>query len=406
MKGAVLISLERYFSVFLISISFFILAKYVPVDKLGEYSAIEAVVMICVIFSLLSLDTVFQDYYLKNNDKFSIENYYFSCLVVKLICGVFGYVISIIVISLLDLNLYIGAVISTVIIFKTITILTLYNVTVKKEKKYFLIGVISTSISFIMKCLLVFFSDEYKIPYFYVFDMLVLFVIAGGYFFLEFHNVRAEYLVEIVSLIKLRLYFILSSFSIVAFGKIDQIILAKIMTLEDVANYALAMKIVGIYVLISSAFNLSFSRELSINKSHDDYYIQIIKNLMFFTLFLGVLLSVLNFYISPLAIEMFYGDKFNQSVYIVKWLSPLILLIFISSSLGRVLVAEELGKIAFARNVSGLFFNISLNFLLIPKIGISGVIVSALLSWVVSLIIVIIFSPRMRYLFFRSIYVK
>ncbi|WP_032545580.1 hypothetical protein, partial [Vibrio splendidus] len=72
LKGAVLISLERYFSVFIISISFFILAKYVPVDKLGEYSAIEAVVMICVIFSLLSLDTVFQDYYLKNSDRISI----------------------------------------------------------------------------------------------------------------------------------------------------------------------------------------------------------------------------------------------------------------------------------------------------------------------------------------------
>jgi len=295
LKGAVLISLERYFSVFIISISFFILAKYVPVDKLGEYSAIEAVVMICVIFSLLSLDTVFQDYYLKNSDRISIGDYYFSCLIVKVISSVFGYVISIIAISLLDFNLYVGAVISTLILFKTITILTIYNITVKKEKKYFLIGVFSTSISFIMKLMLVLFLDESNIPYFYIIDMFVLFTVAGGVFLVEFRSVRAKYLLEIFGLVKLRIYFILSSFSIVAFGKVDQILLAKMMTLENVANYALAMKVVGIFVLMSSAFNLSFSRELSISRNDNERYINIIRNLMFFTVFLGVLFSVLNF---------------------------------------------------------------------------------------------------------------
>ena len=406
LKGAVLISLERYFSVFIISISFFILAKYVPVDKLGEYSAIEAVVMICVIFSLLSLDTVFQDYYLKNSDRISIGDYYFSCLIVKVISSVFGYVISIIAISLLDFNLYVGAVISTLILFKTITILTIYNITVKKEKKYFLIGVFSTSISFIMKLMLVLFLDESNIPYFYIIDMFVLFTVAGGVFLVEFRSVRAKYLLEIFGLVKLRIYFILSSFSIVAFGKVDQILLAKMMTLENVANYALAMKVVGIFVLMSSAFNLSFSRELSISRNDNERYINIIRNLMFFTIFLGVLFSVLNFYISPLAINVFYGDKFNQAIYIVRLLSPLILLIFISSSIGRVLVAEELGRIAFTRNFLGLSFNFVLNLMLIPYFGIDGVIVSALLSWVLSLIIVFIFSHRMRSLFFRSIYVK
>ncbi|OEF91676.1 polysaccharide biosynthesis C-terminal domain-containing protein, partial [Vibrio splendidus] len=340
------------------------------------------------------------------SDRISIGDYYFSCLIVKVISSVFGYVISIIAISLLDFNLYVGAVISTLILFKTITILTIYNITVKKEKKYFFIGVFSTSISFIMKLMLVLFLDESNIPYFYIIDMFVLFTVAGGVFLVEFRSVRAKYLLEIFGLVKLRIYFILSSFSIVAFGKVDQILLAKMMTLENVANYALAMKVVGIFVLMSSAFNLSFSRELSISRNDNERYINIIRNLMFFTIFLGVLFSVLNFYISPLAINVFYGDKFNQAIYIVRLLSPLILLIFISSSIGRVLVAEELGRIAFTRNFLGLSFNFVLNLMLIPYFGIDGVIVSALLSWVLSLIIVFIFSHRMRSLFFRSIYVK
>lgn len=406
LKGSILVSLEKYISVLFISLSFFVLAKYLPVDKLGEYSTIEAIVMICVIFSLLSLDTVFQDYYLKNSENIDVNEFYYNCFLIKLIGSAIGYVVSMSVIIGLKLDIYSSAVISTLIFFKSTTILTLYNITLRKEVRYFLIGVFSTLISFCIKMVIIYINKDNLFPLFYIIDFFSLFIFSGYYFLFDSKKLKTNYFWEILKIIKVRFYFILSSLSIVAFGKVDQILLAKYMTLGDVANYALSMKVIGIFVLVSSAFNLSLSRDLSITKNSGKDYYETVRKLMSLTIILGVAFCLFNYLSSPYAIKYIYGEKFNSSMHIVRYLSPLILLIFISSSVGRLLVVEELGKLAFARNILGLLVSVILNITLIPVYGLNGVIFSALCAWFISSIVVVLFSPRMRDIFFRSMYVK
>ncbi|WP_102315703.1 polysaccharide biosynthesis C-terminal domain-containing protein [Vibrio cyclitrophicus] len=404
MKGTILITLEKYFSALFISLSFFILAKFVSVEKLGEFSAIEAVVMICVLFSLLSLDTVFQDYYIKNKEKLDIGGFYLSCFVVKLFFGAIGYFLSSFVIYSLGLNIYYGLIISTVIILKTTTIFTLYNVTIKEEKRYFFIGFFSTIISFLSKLMILFYFDTDFLPFFYITDFLILLVFSSISFYMT-SVIRETYILLIMRLVKSKIYFVLSSFSIVAFGKIDQILLAKFLTFDIVANYSLAMKMIGLFIMISSAFNLTASRDLAISVNKDSVkYLATIRKLMVATFIIGFVFCTLNYFLSPYIIELAYGEKYIDSINIVKSLTPIILLIFISSSVGRVLVVEELGRLAFFRNAIGLLTNVVLNIYLIPNYGVNGVIYSAILSWLISLLVVLS-SRKIRNIFKGLFYV-
>ncbi|ADT85359.1 polysaccharide biosynthesis C-terminal domain-containing protein [Vibrio furnissii] len=407
LKSSILITLEKYFSVLFISLSFFIFAKFVSIDELGTYSAVEAIVMICVLFSLLSLDTVFQDYYIKNQTRLDIKSFYFNCFLVKLLFSTFGYLVSIICAIALNFDIYISLVISLLVFFKSSSILTLYNITNKNESIYFIIGAFSTIISFILKVIVIYINYSTINPFFFVLDFFVLLSISLIYFFYNNSvSIKMDYIKEIISLVKMRFYFVLSSFSIVAYGKIDQVLIAKMMDLEDVANYAMSMKVVGIFILVSSAFNLSLSRELSKSKGKERQYKKNVKDLLFYTVLLGGVFCIVNYYLSPMIVEYIYGDKFGSAIDVIKWLSPLIFLIFISSSIGRILVVEELGKVAFLRNFFGLLISVFLNLILIPKYGLDGAVLSSITSWFFSSVIFIFVSSRMRELLIGALYVK
>ncbi|HIF9459090.1 TPA: polysaccharide biosynthesis C-terminal domain-containing protein [Photobacterium damselae] len=399
LKNSLIISAESYLNTILISASFFILAKFISPSELGQFSAIESIVIIFSFLNLTSLDYVFQNNAVKYENEYQIFR---DALYLKLICSTLGYFLSVITaIYIFDFNSMSTIIISFLIVFKVYNLIVIYLVSNDKVIKYVKISISISIITFIIKVAIILNGNSILIPFVYIIDCLLLFFSLFYIFRKNEKKSKCDFLV-IVKVIKENYLFILSSFTIIAFGKVDQLILSKYLNYNDVGNFALSMKVIGAFVIVSNAFNLPFVKGLSLSRSNKIEYNKNIRKLMAYTIFIGCVLSIVNFILSPTLIEFIYGEKYGQAEFIVKFLSPLILLIFLSSSIGKILIIEGFGDIAFIRNIVGLILSVLLNILFIPHIGVNASILASLISWFFSSIVIIFLFKKTRFVFFLN----
>jgi O-antigen/teichoic acid export membrane protein len=399
LKISLLFSMEKYFSSVLIAISYFIFAAKIEPELLGQLSAIEALAIVFSFSSLISLDPVFQNAALKDSKQ--LDEYFYNAFFVKLFFALLGYLIfSIFSIFIFDYSVFPSLLIGTFIMFKVSNIFQYRLIAHEKNYLYCGIALFSTILSFSLKMILIWFEIENLYALFYVLDALSLFILVILFNF----SSSSDYNLNIklaLGVIKNSYLFILSAFSILAFGKIDQLVISKMLTFTDVANYALAMKVIGAFILISTAFNLSYAKKLSEIKqcTNETKYRKHIKSMLLFTISIGALLSSINYFISPVILSVIYGNKFVLASEVIKYSSPLILLIFLSSTIGKILIVEELGHIALIRNVSALILSLSLSIILIPFFNIWGALIASIFSWFICSVVLIMLFKKTRFIY-------
>lgn len=395
---SILLSSEKYISSVLIAGSYFILAQNIEPDTFGKYSVIESLAIIFTFTSLMSIDAIAFDMALKDETK--AESIFVSAILMKIIFSLIGYSLFLIVsIFILDYSPYISAIIGSLIVFKSGGILQYRLIAQEKILLNVKLSLGATLVSILIKLYLIKVNSYWLYPAFFIIDSIVLFVLL----FYEAKIISKVKLFDFniaLNMMRTSKFFILSSFTILSFGKIDQIILSKLMNFEIVANYSLAMKVIGAFVLVSNAFNLVFARNVSINNSSDkSLYIIHVRKMLLFTISVGFILSIASCFLSPIVIDYFYNDRYLVASNLVRLASPLIFLIFVSSSVGKILITEGLGAFALIRNSIGLLSMIALCFILIPIYGVDGAVFSALLSWFISSILLVLLYKKTRFIY-------
>ncbi|TMO40774.1 hypothetical protein CWC25_19735 [Pseudoalteromonas sp. S4389] len=401
MKGIIkslALSAEKYLTSVLIALSYFLFAQELPAEKFGEYSTVESLAIIFTFTCLMSLDSIAFDTSLKSEEK--SEEVFTTAFFVKLLSALVGYVLfNVVSYYVFDFSIYLTIFIGSIIVFKVGTILQISFVAKDKILETVLASLLSTLLSLISKIIVIYSNVESIYPIFFLCDAFFIFLIFTGKFsiFKKSSQFKWDTAMELINKSK---YFILSSFAILSFGKIDQVIISKMINFEMVANYSLAMKVIGAFVLVSNAFNLIFAREVSlVSSSKGKELSNRIREMMLFTIFIGSFLSIVNYYLSPKIIEYFYGDKYSYAISLVELSSPLIFLIFFSSSVGKILITKGLGKFALVRNVIGLLSVVILSVLFIPIFGVAGAVYASIIAWIMSSIVLVFIYKETRVIF-------
>lgn len=395
MIKAIFYSFEKYFNTLLLAIFGFIFASRISINEYGLYSYAEAITGMLSIFALSGLDQITQRELVKNT--FEKDDILFTSLLIKIISLILACLFMILILPEIYENkvlLFLVYILSVSVFLKGLLFLSSYLICDDKYKLYAYIGVVASLISFSVKIIILYLFDNiYYVAFCSILEPVILILCYIKYIFTNY-SVKWS-----ISKILLRIYWdegrylIFSGAMILIYTRVDQVMIGQLLPSEDLANYSLALKVLTLYIIISTVFNLKFLPAL---KKDSNTKYKTYKDMLILTFIFSVVLSIINIYFSPFIIQYFYQEKFDSAIKYIEYLTPIISLTFLLSTTGRILVTENLAKIAFERNLCAFCLNIMLNFLLIKYIGVTGAIIASVISYLTSSIVYLFFKKETR----------
>jgi PST family polysaccharide transporter len=166
---------------------------------------------------------------------------------------------------------------------------------------------------------------------------------------------------------------ILSGIAVVIYMKIDQVMLGSMINSHALGVYSVAAKVSEKWYFIPSIISVSVFPSIikSRKKSQKQYLTRLQKLYDLFT-WLSISVALLIMLFSSLIINILFGKEYAQASSVLSvhiWAG---VFVFLGVASTKYLIAENLTKITFFRTMLGAVFNVILNLILIPRIGIMG----------------------------------
>ena len=178
---------------------------------------------------------------------------------------------------------------------------------------------------------------------------------------------------------------IVSGFVIMIYMRIDQIMIKEMMGERDVGIYSAAVKLSEVWYFIPMIITSSlFPAIVNAKKISVELYQTRLQKLYSFMAWLAIAIAVPTTFFSDWVITFLYGEMYKaagQVLMIQIWAG---IFVFVGVASSRWFLSENLQKKLTINTLIGAIANIFLNFLLIPKYGISGAAISTILSQAIS----------------------
>lgn len=193
---------------------------------------------------------------------------------------------------------------------------------------------------------------------------------------------------------------ILSGLAVSMYMRIDQIMIEKITGSRDVGLYSAAIKLSEVWFGLMAVFSASLLPVMisKIKTSPNSGY-RYLQKVSFGLIWANIALAVVMTFYGGWVLPIVFGNAYEEGVSVLMihvWTGPFVALGLVS---GNWLIANNYQTLMFFRTLSGLLINISLNLLLIPRIGITGAASASLLSQVGATFVFDVFNPKTRKLF-------
>lgn len=212
------------------------------------------------------------------------------------------------------------------------------------------------------------------------------------------NNLNKSFLIEAYSLLKKSAPFLFSFIAMLLYTRIDQFFISEMIGFDQLAIYAVAIKIQDSAFALIFILNIYFIRHLSESFGTE----------RFVFLFKGVSSLGVSAALVGLLLWIFFGnlilsilfDEIYQNSYIVT--SILIASLMIQSAAvvrTNYYVLTKTQNIIYVSSLSGLIINLLLNYILIPIYGIEGAAFASLISQTISLLLINLFYKKTREVF-------
>jgi O-antigen/teichoic acid export membrane protein len=308
---------------------------------------------------------------------------------------IFGAILSILLIWLTTIlisetsyNKLLILIIAFSTIFQSFNVIDLYFQSKVLSRFTVYVQVSTLFISSTLKFLLVIFN--FPLLYFAIVMLVETALIAAGFNVVfkinhqlilkwQFVNSRAK------QLLKDSWPLILSGLVIAIYVKIDQVIIKNMMTDKDVGYYAAAVRIAEAWYFIPTAISTSvFPAIINAKKISEKLYLSRLQKLYDILAWVAICISIPITIFSKDIIKFLLGPDFIQSASVLTIYIWAGVAVFLGVASSQYLINENLTKISFLRTFIGMVFNIVLNLILIPKMGIIGSALATLISYSVA----------------------
>ncbi|MBI5022310.1 MAG: flippase [Ignavibacteriales bacterium] len=191
----------------------------------------------------------------------------------------------------------------------------------------------------------------------------------------------------------------IASIAIAIYMRIDQVILGSLLGSSAVGIYSAAVRLVEIWYFIPTSFTISiFPMIVEAKKNNMKLYHRRLQQLYDIMSFISILLAIGVTIFSKEIILLFYGVKYIESAYILSIYVWTGVAVFLGVASSQYLMAENRTSISLYRTLLGMCVNVAANIILIPRIGIIGSGIAALLAQLTATFSIILFpSTRSQF---------
>jgi polysaccharide transporter, PST family len=195
--------------------------------------------------------------------------------------------------------------------------------------------------------------------------------------------------------------FLMSNVAIVIYMKVDQILLGKLSSPLQVGYFTAATKITEIFYFVPLIITGSlFKLLIEAKKESRERYLKYSRIIFFSFLAASILISVVVSCFSSQIVVHLFGEKFVDSIGVLKTYNWCLVPIFCGVAFGQLLVIEDCQSIVLYKTIIGVALNILLNIVLIPKYGAFGAAIATIITQFISSIAANLFFTKSRILFF------
>lgn len=186
------------------------------------------------------------------------------------------------------------------------------------------------------------------------------------------------------------------------YQKIDVVMAGKFIGAESVGYYSAALKFVAFALFIPLVITQTLNpllvqkfEEFNNNPFNKEYlaYKQKVADIIIFS---GTIISITLFFLAKPLILILYGNDYAQAVDILRVLSWKGIFCSLGYAASILIITEGRQKYFYLSNIVGGILNLSLNFLLIPRLGLIGVAFAAMISFCIATFVCNMFIPLYR----------
>lgn len=273
---------------------------------------------------------------------------------------------------------------STQMLFLSFNVIDSYFQSVVRHKNLFLVQAISAILVSVLK--LIFIYLQLGLPWF-VGSLLVEVIISAGIMVVLFNRAGGQLKITINRLLAKRMLrdswpFILTSAFFLIYSRIDQVIIGKMLSSEDLGIYSAGVKPAEIwYFLPALLCSVLFPAIVNARITDRTLFIRRLEKLFILITSLSIIIAFLETVFARFIINFLYGSAFIQAATILQiytWSG-----VAISANLvwQQFLTVENRTKTIMLTSSLGAILNIVLNLKLIPYYGIVGSAYATLISY-------------------------
>lgn len=192
----------------------------------------------------------------------------------------------------------------------------------------------------------------------------------------------------------------LSGLMSMVYMKIDQLMIKDMLDNKSLGEFSAAVRLSEVWYFIPMTLTTAFFPSLmNLKKENAERYQEKIQQLFDILALVSISLGLITSILSPLIIEVIYGEQYSPSASILTihiWAG---VFVFLGVGSTQWLVIEGFEKYSFPRIIFGAILNIFLNLLLIPISGAWGSAISTLISQASAAYIANGITPKLRPVF-------
>lgn len=273
-----------------------------------------------------------------------------------------------------------------------------------KGKYSFYAGITQSLVSVSLKSSLVFFGgDIYTLAYIYVFDMLIFYLINTYLLFRYFSYPSLKMptgkdLLDLKPVLRQGFYLMLAGLAAGAYMRMDILLIEYFLGFKSVGQYSLSVKLVEALYFIPAMLTLGLYPtivQLHAQKKHAEFSLSVARlsrKLMWFSLLVILFFLVFADFIT----DILFGVEYDETSKIVKVYCAAFIIMSQGFLIEKIIILKFGGRLVFYSVLTGLFFNVFLNVLLVPAWGVYGAAISTVLCQVVSYFLFYIVHPSTR----------
>ena len=195
----------------------------------------------------------------------------------------------------------------------------------------------------------------------------------------------------------------LTNAAVIVYQRIDQVMIGRMLDNASVGYFSVASRIVDVLIYVPFILADTIIPVLVAKREQsEELYSQKAQLFMNVAFWLTLLLAILTSLSSGLVMVCLFGGKYQASVPVLQLLAFKSAAMALSSCAGRMLIIEGLQRWAIFRDLLGCVVCITLNFILLPRYGVTAAAITAILSVLTAGYFADALIPAYRHLFVRQ----